>query len=77
MIQKWVAKPFGNAPILLVGCCIEEEAIIIYHTGKEAVVCAKWGGYQSVASSEPADYYTLAPYDVAIALDHITLAAFE
>jgi len=77
MIQKWVAKPFGNAPILLVGCCLEKEAIITYHTGKEAVVCAKWNGFHHVAGSKRVNYHTTASCDLAIALDHITLAAIE
>ncbi len=77
MIQKWVAKPFGNAPILLVGCCFEDEAIITYHTGKETVVCAKKAGFHLVAGDKSKYYHSTASCDLAIALDHITLAAFE
>jgi nitroreductase len=77
MIQKWVTKPFGNAPILLVGCFLEDEAIIRFHTGKEAVVCARKVGYDFVVGDKKQDYHSGALCDLAIAMDHITLAAVE
>jgi nitroreductase len=71
--QKWV----GAAPVLLVGCADERESIIRYQRSDETVVCAKRGAYLRESKGEDVRYHSSISWDVAIAFDHINLAAEE
>jgi len=72
-IQKWVAE----APIAIVACGLAREANTNYcnRAGEEPIVHWEWDTYQRAAAEQPGVYESTVPWDLAIALDHLSLAA--
>jgi nitroreductase len=72
-IQKWVAE----APIVIVACGLVREANMKYcnRKGEDPVMHWEWDTYQSAAAERPGVYESTVPWDLAVALDHLSLAA--
>jgi len=72
-LQKWVAE----APIVIVACGLVREANMHYRNreGEEPVAYWEWDACQEAAAKQPGDYESTVPWDLAIALDHLSLAA--
>ena len=67
-------RPFvAEAPLVIVACVLEAEAVMrYYHDGLPIMVKGK---PVEELDEDPDGYLNLASIDVAIALDHLTLAA--
>jgi nitroreductase len=72
-VQKWVAE----APIVIVACGLVREANTHYHDreGEQPTVHWEWDTYQKAAAERPGVYESTVPCDLAVALDHLSLAA--
>ena len=66
--QSWI----DDAPVIIVGCGLEREAALRYYKDGE-VYTANWGDLQE--EDGPTDYDSPVDGDLAIALDHLVLAA--
>jgi nitroreductase len=68
----WVAQ----APLVIVACGCEQQAAARYHTGKQAVIAYGEVPLEGLRTDKIA-YQSCLDFDLAIALDHLTLAAVE
>jgi nitroreductase len=64
-----------GAPVILVGCTDERESVLRFERGSETVISGKWPGFERELGLDSIPYTTSASWDIAIAFDHITLAA--
>jgi nitroreductase len=73
-IQKWVAE----APVVIVACGLVREANMQYcnREGEEPVIHWDWDTYEKESAKQPGVYESTAPFDLAVVLDHLSLAAF-
>jgi len=69
--QDWVA----DAPVIVVACGHIKEAAVKYYEDERVIIARRATADKEGAS--PADYESTLPMDLAIALDHLTLAAVE
>ena len=68
--QKWIRE----APVIIVACVSEKEGSFRYYREREALI-GYGGSLQVELAKAPFEYETIILYDLAIALDHLTLAA--
>lgn len=70
--QAWIAE----APVIVVACGSEKEAAAGY-LADGAFLIASGGIFEEELGKEPGEYYSFCDVDLAIALDHLSLAAVE
>lgn len=68
--QSWI----NEAPAIIVACGFEKEAAVRYYKNGEAFT-AGWAALEAEMGQSPIEYESALAWDVAIALDHLTLAA--
>jgi nitroreductase len=66
--QRWI----DDAPVIIVGCAVEREAALRYCKDGDAYT-ANWD--ELAPEDRPSDYESIVDVDLAIALDHLVLAA--
>ena len=66
--QSWI----NDAPVIIVGCAVDKEAAIRYYKDGDAYT-ANWD--EIPPEDAPTDYESPIDADLAIALDHLVLAA--
>ena len=73
-IQKWIAE----APIIIIACGLIREANMQYCNpeGEEPVIHWDWDTYEMESAKQPGEYHSTVPWDLAVVLDHLSLAAF-
>ena len=74
-VQKWVVE----APIIIVGCGLVREAIMHFcnREGGEHIIHWDWDTYEKESAKHPGIYESTVPWDMAIVLDHLSLAAIS
>jgi len=70
--QKWIAE----APVVIVACGSEKEAAVRYYRDDQAIIGVGWDIEEEMEDGS-IEYESCVPIDLAIALDHLTLAAVE
>jgi nitroreductase len=70
--QKWIAE----APVVIVACGSEKDAAVRYYRDARAITAVGWDIEEEMKNGSM-DYESFVPIDLAIALDHLTLAAAE
>jgi nitroreductase len=70
--QKWIAV----APVVIVACGYEREATVRYYDG-DRVIIGDWVDFARHMEKGPVNYESELLIDLAIALDHLSLAAVE
>jgi len=70
--QKWIAE----APVVIVACGSEKEAAVRYYRDDQAIIGVGWDIEEEMENGS-IEYESCVPIDLAIALDHLTLAAVE
>jgi nitroreductase len=70
--QKWIAE----APVVIVACGSEKEAAVRYYRDGQAIIGVGWD-IEAEMEDGSIEYESCLPMDLAIALDHLTLAAVE
>lgn len=70
--QSWVA----DAPVVIVACGYEREATVRYYDG-DRVIIGDWVDFARQMEKGPVNYESELLIDLAIALDHLSLAAVE
>ena len=68
--QRWV----NRAPVIIVACGSERSAAVRYHLNGQ-VVTAEWDALEAELATGPIEYESGLGIDLAIALDHLSLAA--
>jgi nitroreductase len=68
--QSWV----DEAPVVIVACGFEKEASVRYYKERE-VITANWDSLEAEMKQAPIEYESALAWDLAIAMDHLTLAA--
>ena len=68
--QSWV----DEAPAIIVACGYEKVAAVRYYKGEE-IITARWSDLEAEMKQAPVEYESALAWDMAIALDHLTLAA--
>jgi len=68
--QNWIAE----APVVIVACGFEKEAAVRY-CKKGDVITADWVALEAEMAQAPIEYESALPWDMAIAMDHLMLAA--
>jgi nitroreductase len=68
--QAWV----DEAPVIIVACGLEQEAAVRYYKDGQ-VITANWAALEAEMAQGPIEYESAMDFDLAIALDHLTLAA--
>jgi len=68
--QNWI----DEAPVVIVACGSEKEAAVRYYKRGE-VITANWAALEAEMAQAPIEYESALAFDMAIALDHLTLAA--
>ena len=71
-VQRWIAE----APVVIVACGSEKEAAVTYYKDGEHFIAFGWDIAEEMKSGS-IKYESWLPWDLAIALDHLTLAAVE
>jgi len=72
-VEKWVA----DAPVVIVACGLIREANMRYYNceGEEPVIHWDWDTYEEESAKHPGEYESAIHHDIAIVLDHLSLAA--
>jgi nitroreductase len=72
-IQKWIAE----APVIIVACGLVREANMHYcnREGEDVVIHWDWDTYEKESAKQPGVYESTVPFDLAIVMDHLSLAA--
>jgi nitroreductase len=70
--QKWIA----DAPVVIVACGSEKEAAVRYYRDGQAIIGVGWDIEEQMKDGS-IEYESCVSIDLAIALDHLTLAAVE
>ena len=70
--QKWIAE----APVVIVACGSEKEAAVRYYRDGQAIIGVGWDIEEEMENGA-IEYESCVSIDLAIALDHLTLAAVE
>ncbi|MGE5223463.1 MAG: nitroreductase family protein [Omnitrophica WOR_2 bacterium] len=70
--QRWIA----DAPVVIVACGYEREATVRYYDG-DRVIIGDWVDFARQMEKGPVNYESELLIDLAIALDHLSLAAVE
>lgn len=68
--QKWIHE----APVIIVACAFEADGSFRFYSEREAII-GYGGSLQAELAKGAFEYETLVLYDLAIALDHLTLAS--
>ena len=73
-IQKWVAE----APVVIIACGLVREANMQYcnHEDEKPIIHWDWDTYEKESAKQPGVYESTVPWDLAVVLDHLSLAAF-
>ena len=71
-VQTWIAE----APVVIVACGSEGEATVTYFKEDQPIIAQGWDISKEMESGS-VRFESWLPYDLAIALDHLTLAAVE
>lgn len=68
--QAWV----DEAPVIIVACGFEQQAAVRYYKNDQ-VITANWAALEAERAQGPIEYESALNFDLAIALDHLSLAA--
>jgi nitroreductase len=68
--QAWV----DEAPVIIVACGFEQQAAVRYYKQGQ-VITANWAALEAELAQGPIEYESALDVDLAIALDHLSLAA--
>ena len=68
VVQRWIEE----APVIIIGCGMKQEATIGYYQDGDRVIVYRWG---LEGKEIPAEHESTVDADLAIALDHLVLAA--
>ena len=70
--QKWIHE----APVVLVACASEKEAAYRFYREGEVII-GYGGSLQAELEKAPIEYESVLMFDLAIALDHLSLVAID
>ncbi len=70
--QEWIAE----APVVIVACGSEKEGAVMCYRDGQSIIADGWTIAEELKKG-PLEYESWLPWDLAIALDHLTLAAAE
>ena len=68
--QAWA----DEAPVIIVACGFERQAAVRYYKQGQ-VITANWAALEAERTQGPIEYESALNFDLAIALDHLSLAA--